>query len=77
MDKNGLVYGTTEEEIKDFNGVESAEFYDLWFKIAKNSDIYIQLIKQGICLKDLAKNNKELWSEFKENLIRLKEEGII
>jgi plasmid replication initiation protein len=77
LDKNGLAYGTNGEEIKDFNAVESAEIYDLWLKIAQNSDLYRQLIEQGVCLKDLAKNNKELWLELKEEIIRLKEEGII
>jgi len=77
LDKNGLAYGTNGEEIKDFNAVESAEIYDLWLKIAQNSDLYRQLIEQGVCLKDLAKNNKELWLELKEEIIRLKEEGVI
>jgi len=77
LDKNGLAYATNGKDLKDFNGVESAEFYDLWLKIAQNSDIYGQLIEQGVCLKDLAQNNKELWLELKEDIIRLKEEGII
>ena len=77
MDKNGLVYGTAGEEIKDFNGVESAKIYDLWLKIAQNSDLYKQLIEQSISLKEIAENNKELWLDLKEDIIRLKEEGII
>jgi len=77
LDKNGLVYGTAGEKIKDFNAVESAEIYDLWLKIAQNSDLYRQLSEQGVCLKDLSKNNKELWLNLKEDIIRLKEEGII
>jgi len=77
LDKNGLVYATNGKDIKDFNAIESAELYDLWLKIAQNSDVYRQLIEQGVCLKDLAQNNKELWLELKEDIIRLKEEGII
>ena len=77
MDKDGLVYGTAEGEIKDFNAVESAEIYDLWLKIAQNSDLYKELVNEGVCLKDLSKNNKELWLNLKEDIIRLKEEGII
>ncbi|MEO1923354.1 MAG: replication initiation protein [Nautiliaceae bacterium] len=77
LDKNGLIYATNGKDIKDFNGVESAELYDLWLKIAQNSNLYRQLIEQGVCLKDIAENNKELWLDLKEDIIRLKEEGII
>jgi len=77
LDKNGLVYGTAGEEIKDFNSIESAEIYDRLLNIAQNSDLYRQLIEQGMSLKEIAENNKELWLEIREDLIRLKEEGII
>jgi len=77
LDNNGLLYATSGKDIKDFNGVESAEIYDFWLKVAQNCPLYQELISEGICLKDLALNNKELWLEFREDLIRLKEEGII
>ena len=77
LDNNGLVYGTNGKEIKDFNAVESAKLYDTWLKIAQNSELYQQLVTQGICLKELAKNNVEAWLELREEIIRLKEEGII
>jgi len=77
LDNNGLAYASNLKDIKDFNGIESAELYDLWLKIAQNSDLYRQLIEQGVCLKDLAENNKELWLNLKEDIIRLKEEEII
>ena len=77
LDNEGLVYATSGKDIKDFNGVESAEIYEYWLKVAQNSELYKELISEGICLKDLALNNKELWLEFREDLIRLKEEGII
>jgi plasmid replication initiation protein len=77
LDNEGLVYATSGKDIKDFNGVESAEIYEFWLKVAQNSELYKELISEGICLKDLALNNKELWLEFREDLIRLKEEGII
>ena len=77
LDNEGLVYATSGRNIKDFNGVESAEIYDFWLKVAQNSDIYKELISEGICLKDLALNNKELWLEFREDLISLKEAGVI
>jgi len=77
LDRNGLVYATNGKDIKDFNAIESAELYDLWLKIAQNSYIYRQLIEQGVSLKEIAEKNKELWLELKEDIIRLKEEGII
>ena len=77
LDKDGLVYGTAGDEIIDFNSIESAKIYDIWLKIAQNSDIYRQLIEQGASLKEIAENNKELWLNLKEDIIRLKEEGII
>jgi len=77
MDNNGLVYGTNGKDIKDFNAVESAKIYDIWLKIAQNSPLYQNLVDEGVCLKQLAENNKELWLELREDIIRLKEEGII
>ena len=77
LDNNGLVYGTDGKEIKDFNAVESAKIYDTWLKIAQNSPIYQELVNGGVCLKELALNNKELWLVLREDIIRLKEEGII
>ena len=76
LDNNGLVYGTGAG-IKDFNAVESARLYDIWLKIAQNSPLYQELVSKEVCLKQLAENNKELWLELREDIIRLKEEGII
>ena len=78
LDNDGLVYGWNGKEgIIDFNAVESAKIYDTWLKIAQNSPIYQELVSNGVCLKELALNNKELWLELREDIIRLKEEGII
>jgi len=76
LDKNGLVYASGKE-IKDFNAIESARIYDNWLKIAQNSLLYKELVSEGICLKDLFKNNKDLWLNLREDLISLKEQGII
>ena len=76
LDKNGLVYASGKE-IKDFNAIESARIYDNWLKIAQNSLLYKELVSQGICLKDLFKNNKDLWLNLREDIITIKEEGII
>ena len=79
LDNNGLVYGFgfNKEEIKDFNAIESAHLYDLWLKVAQNSFLYQELVSEGVCLKELAQNNKELWLELNKDIIRLKEEEII
>jgi hypothetical protein len=77
LDNNGLVYATSGKDIKDFNAVESERIYEFWLKVAQNSELYKELINEGICLKNWALNNKELWLEFTRELIRLKEEGII
>jgi plasmid replication initiation protein len=77
IDNNGLAYATNGKELKDFNAIESAELYDLWLTIAQNSDLYRELVLEGVCLKELAETNKELWLELKEDIIRLKDEGLI
>ncbi len=78
LDNNGLVYGWNEKKgIKDFNAIESATLYDTWLKIAQNSTLYQELVSEGACLKTIAENNKEFWLELREDIIRLKEEGII
>jgi len=74
---DGFYEGPDEIDIKDFNAIESAEIYDTWLTIAKNSEVYKQIIIQGEDLKEIAENNKELWLELREDIIRLKEEGII
>ena len=77
LDKNGLVYGTSGEELKDFNAVESAKLYDTWLKIAQNSPVYQGLVSNSACLKQLTENNKDLWLDLNKDIIMLKEEGII
>ena len=77
LDNNGLVYATNGKEIKDFNAIESAKRYDLWLKIAQNSSLYQYLVIEGVNLKELTQNNKELWLELREDIIRLKEEEVI
>ena len=72
LDNKGLLYATSPKSgIKDFNALESERLYDLWFKIAKGSDLYQQLVIQGICLEELAKNNKELWNDLNEDIVRI------
>ncbi len=77
LDSEGLIYGWNEKEIKDFNALESARLYDLWLKIAQNSVLYQELVTDGVCLRDISQKNRELFNELNEDIIRLKEEGII
>jgi len=75
MDTNGLVYGIDKNaNIKEFNAIESGEIYDLWFKIAKNSELYQELLINKECIMNLEKDIQTLlFSEVKN----LKEKGII
>jgi len=77
LDKNGLLYAVLDDDIIDFNAVEAERIYDDWFKIAQNSNLYQELVSEGVCLKELSKNNKELWLDLIGDVKRLKEEEII
>jgi len=77
LDKNGLLYAVLDDDIIDFNAVEAERIYDDWFKIAQNSNLYQELVSEGVCLKESSKNNKELWLDLIGDVKRLKEEGII
>jgi len=76
LDKEGLLYASNESII-DFNAVEAERIYDDWFTIAQNSPLYQELVNEGVCLRDISQKNKELWLELREDIIRLKEQGII
>ncbi len=77
LDRDGLVYGWLDGDIVDFNAVESAKIYDIWFKFAQNSDLYKQILEQGEDIRDLALHNKELWLSLINDFKRCKEERII
>ena len=77
LDNDGLLYGWNEKEDKDFNALESARLYDLWLKIAKNSDIYKELVTEAVDLKDIFENNKTLFKSLEEDIITLKNAEII
>ena len=77
IDNKGLLYATNEVDTKNFNHIDSAKIYDIWFKIAQNSDLYKELVEQGVCLKKLTQTNKEIWLDLKEAIISLKDNKII
>jgi len=79
LDKKGLLYATSLKEggIKDFNANESLKIYDLWYKIAKHSELYQFLLESGNCLRDLYKNERHLWNNLNEEIEDLKASKII
>jgi len=73
IDNKGLVYGVGKDVI-EFNAVKSAEIYDLWLKIAQNSELYQQLIINKECIRNLDNDIRtHLFNEVKN----LKEQGLI
>jgi hypothetical protein len=76
INNEGLMYAIGNE-IRHLNSVESGEIYDIWFKIAQNSEIYQELILSKVCLQELQKLNKDKFMEFNYEITLLKEQGII
>jgi hypothetical protein len=77
INNKGLMYATLAEEIKHLNSVESEQFYDIWFKIAKNIELYRDILINKECLEELYKENKEVYFGLVEQILLLKEQGII
>jgi plasmid replication initiation protein len=77
INNKDLMYATLAEEIKHLNSVESGEIYDIWFKIAQNSELYQELILSKVCLQELQKTNKDKFMEFNYEIKLFKEQGII
>jgi plasmid replication initiation protein len=76
INNKGLMYATGNE-IRHLNSVESGEIYDIWFKIAQNSELYQELILSKVCLQELQKLNKDKFMEFNYEIKLLKEQGNI
>jgi plasmid replication initiation protein len=76
INNEGLMYATGNE-IRHLNSVESGEIYDIWFKIAQNSELYQELILNGVCLQELQKINKENFLKLNSDIKLFKEQGII
>jgi len=69
LDNKGLLYATSPKSgIKDFNANESLKIYDIWYKIAKGSDLYQFLIESGNCLKELYHSDKSLFDNLSEDI---------
>jgi plasmid replication initiation protein len=76
INNEGLMYASGNE-IRHLNSVESGEIYDIWFKIAQNSELYKEMLESGVCLQELQKLNKDKFMELNYEIILLKEQGII
>jgi plasmid replication initiation protein len=77
INNKGLMYATLAEEIKHLNSVESKQFYNIWFKIANNIELYRDILINKECLKELYKENKDVYFGLVEQILLLKEQGII
>jgi plasmid replication initiation protein len=72
LDEKGYLYASYNGNIVDFDFIESEEKYRKFYKLAKNSEMYRELLKSGVNLFDLKKENEilfnELMKEFNEIL---------
>lgn len=74
----GLLYAVDENgEIRDLNSKESLNIYKTWFNIFIYSKTYQELFTSSKCLKVKKNSNKSIWNSILENIISLKEQGII
>jgi len=73
MDNKGLVYGIGKDVI-EFNAIKSAEIYDIWLKIAQNSELYQQLLINKECIRSL---DNDIQAHLLNEVKSLKEKGLI
>ena len=74
---DGLIYGTGEHELKDFNSFESEKIYKIWYEIAKGNEEYYELLKSGLDFEDVYKRDAEFRLNFNKIIEELKEKGKI
>ena len=77
MNGDGLVYGTGEHGLKDFNSFESERIYKIWYEIAKENEEYYELLKSGLDFEDVYKRDAEFRLNFNKIIEELKEKGKI
>jgi len=79
LDKEGLVYAhpLTRGDNIDFDAIEAERIYDIWFKIAKHSFLYQEIVLEGTCLKEIFTNSKDIWLDLSNEIKALKESNII
>ena len=74
IDNKGFLYGVSDKDIINFNALEGANIYKIWYTIAKNSELYQRLIHDGVCIEKLQGIDKTyLFDEIK----KLSEQGVI
>ena len=74
---DGLIYGTGEHGLKDFNSFESEKIYKIWYEIAKENEEYYELLKNGLDFEDVYKRDADFRLSFKKIIEELKEKGKI
>jgi len=79
LDKEGFVYAhpLTKGDNIDFNAIEAERIYDIWFKIAKHSFLYQEIVLEGTCLKEIFNNSKDIWLDLSNEIKELKEHSVI
>jgi plasmid replication initiation protein len=63
LDEKGYLYASYNSNIVDFDFIESEKKYHNFYKLAKNSEMYRELLKSGINLLELKKENETLFNE--------------
>ncbi len=73
IDKDGLLYSFKQKDCEmeyfDFNSVESMDIYRKFFKLAQNSELYRELLKQNEDMRVLKKESPELFDVLAQEFI--------
>jgi plasmid replication initiation protein len=77
INNKGLMYATLSNEIRNLNSSESLDIYNIWFKIAQNSELYQELINNKVCLQELQKTNKSKIIDLNYEIKLFQDQGII
>ena len=78
INSEGLMYGESEDGLLIHpDRFQSSNIYDLWLKVAQHSQLYRDLIQEGIDLRKLKQTDQESWELFEEEIKRLKSERVI
>ncbi|WP_456470807.1 replication initiation protein [Caminibacter sp.] len=75
IDKDGLLYSFKQKDCEmeyfDFNSVESMDIYRKFFKLAQNSELYRELLKQNEDMRVLKKESPELFDVLAQEFMNI------
>jgi plasmid replication initiation protein len=75
IDKDGLLYSfrqkNYEMEYFDFNSVESMKIYRKFFKLAQNSELYREFLKENEDMRVLKKENPDLFETLAQEFVNI------